>query len=59
MKRVVELVLMAVGSFLLAAVQWLRWPGNVWGAIGLALVPVCLLLLLGVVVWEYRVGEVG
>ena len=56
MKRYVELVLMAVGVFLLAAWQWVRWPGDVWGAIGLLLAPVCLVLLLGVVGWEWRWG---
>ena len=54
--RAVLLGLMGLGCWLLALVLWQGWPGNVWAVIGLVLVPVCMAGLLGIVVYEWRVG---
>ena len=53
-KRIAELALMALACHLLAVIAWQRWPADPWAIMGLALTPVLLVLLLGVVIAERR-----
>lgn len=46
------LFLMALAAFLLSLLAYRE--GNVWGVIGLALVPVCAVMLVALILYELR-----
>jgi len=51
-RRIVVWILACIASFLLSVIAWQQ--SSEWGAIGLVLVPLCLMALLLVVLLERR-----